>query len=401
MKIIVAGGGIGGLTAALALIQFGHDVTVLEQADAIGEIGAGLQVSPNGMRVIEALGLSDRLTAVAFQPEGIELRMGRSGRVVFDVPLGLAAEERWGAPYLHVHRADLIAVLSDSLQARAPGCIRLGARVEAYSQDAHGVTVALADGTDVSGDVLVGADGIHSRVRELMLGPDEPRFTGTVAWRAVVPVDQLGAHLPPPTACVWVGRQRHAVTYRLRGGALANFVGVVEQSDWRGESWSDEGTKAEALDHFRGWHPVIETLIRNAGTLNRWALYDRPPLPRWTDGRVALLGDACHPMLPFLAQGAVMAMEDAWVLAARLSESGAVIGALAAYQMDRHARTTAVQAGARANTHIFHRRNLLTQLATYGPMWVAGRMVPALVQARNDWIYAHDATATPQAKPLP
>ena len=344
-----------------------------------GGIGAGLQISPNGMKVFEALGMSDRIAANAFQPEGIELRMGRSGRVVFDIPLGLSAADRWGAPYLHLHRADLVEALAAELAERAPG----------------------ADGTHVDGAVLVGADGIHSVVRGMMLGPDKPRFTGNVAWRAVVPIERLGDDLPPPTACAWVGRGRHAVTYRLRGGALANFVGVVEHDGWQVESWSGEGLREDALRDFAGWHPVITNMIRQADVLNRWALFDRPALPRWHDGRVVLLGDACHPMLPFLAQGAVMAIEDAWVLAARLSEGGDVTHALAAYERDRRGRTEAVQAGARNNAKLFHRHNPVTQLATYGPMWLAGRAAPGFVHSRNDWIYGHDVTAGLHDKPLP
>lgn len=401
MKILIAGGGIGGLTAALALTQFGHDVTILEQAGSLGDVGAGLQISPNGMKVFEALGMADRIAATAFQPEGIEMRLGRSGRIVFDIPLGLAASDRWGAPYLHVHRADLVAALSAELAERAPGGVQLGAKLARYEQNETCVTAVLEDDTRIPGDVLVGADGIHSVVRAQMLGPDSPRFTGNVAWRAVVPIDVLGKHLPPPTACAWVGKGRHAVTYRLRHGLLANFVGVVEHDGWQVESWSGEGERADALADFSGWHPVIVNLIRNAGTLNRWALFDRAPLTRWSDGRVALLGDACHPMLPFLAQGAVMAVEDAWVLAARLSERQSVPASLAAYETDRRDRTGAVQAGARANAKLFHRHNLFTQMATYGPMWLAGRTAPGFVHSRNDWIYGHDVTASQSWKPLP
>ena len=401
MNILIAGGGIGGLTAALALTQFGHDVTILEQADSLGEVGAGLQISPNGMKVFEALGLSDRIAATAFQPEGIEMRLGKSGRVVFDIPLGLAAADRWGAPYLHVHRADLVSALSVELAERAPKAVRLGAKLARYEQDDTGVTAVLDDGTRVAGDLLVGADGIHSVVRAQMLGPDNPRFTGNVAWRAVVPIDLLGKHLPPPTACAWVGKGRHAVTYRLRNGLLANFVGVVERDGWQVESWSGEGDRMDALSDFSDWHPVIVNLIRNAATLNQWALFDRAPLTRWSDRRVVLLGDACHPMLPFLAQGAVMAVEDAWVLAARLSEGQSVPASLSAYESDRRDRTGAVQAGARANAKLFHRHNPVTQLATYGPMWLAGRAAPGFVHSRNDWLYGHDVTATQSGKPLP
>ncbi|MBI1238594.1 MAG: monooxygenase [Alphaproteobacteria bacterium] len=393
-RILIAGGGLGGLAAALALDRFGFEVCVLEQAAALAEVGAGIQLSPNGMKVLSALGVADRVAALAFRPEALEMRFGETGRTIFRVSAGAAAERRWGAPYLHLHRADLIAALEAALNERAPGAIRLGARVVAYEQDGAGVTVLLADGARVAGAALIGADGIHSAVRAQMLGPEAPRFTGNLAWRAVVPMERLGADAPPPTACVWVGARRHAVTYRLRRGTLANFVGVVERSDWREESWTARGTRAEVLGDFEGWHPIIRTLIEKADAQFRWALFDRAPLPQWSAGRVALLGDACHPMLPFMAQGAVMAIEDAYVLARRVSEGQDDIpSALEAYFAARIARTASVQARARANGERFHQRTALGRLTTYGPMWLAGRLAPSLIAARQDSIYGLDVTA--------
>jgi salicylate hydroxylase len=193
--------------------------------------------------------------------------------------------------------------------------------------------------------------------------------------------------VPPPAACVWVGEGRHAVTYRLRRGELANFVGVVEQDAWRGESWTEPGDRAEALAQFRGFHPIVLRLIERAEAHFRWALFDREPLDRWTEGRVALLGDACHPMLPFMAQGAAMAIEDAWVLATCLKAAAAVPAALIAYERARLERTAKMQSAARANARIFHRRTALGKLATYGPMWLGARLAPALVRRRQDWIY--------------
>lgn len=394
MRAIVAGGGIGGLAAALAFRQRGWEVAVLERAPALVEVGAGIQISPNGMKVLAALGVAEALAARAFEPEALELRLGRSGRRIFSIPAGPAATARWGAPYLHVHRADLLAILATALEARAPGCLRLPAQVTQYSQTAQAVAAHLADGTAVEGDVLVGADGIHSAIRTQMIGPDEPVFTGNVAWRAVVPMERLGAHTPPPTACVWAGPGRHAVTYRLRGGTLANFVGVVERDGWTREGWSEEGTREETLADFAGWHPVVTHLIAQAGTHYRWALFDRAPLPRWSDGRATLLGDAAHATLPFLSQGAVMALEDAWILARECAASPADIpAALTRFYALRIARTSAVQKGSRANAKTFHRRTRMSQLATYGPMWLAARLAPGVVRSRQDWLYAADVTA--------
>jgi salicylate hydroxylase len=222
-----------------------------------------------------------------------------------------------------------------------------------------------------------------------MLGQDAPQFTGNLAWRAVVPTARLGDLAPNPTACAWFGPNRHAVTYRLGAqGELTNFVGVVEQESWQEEGWSIRGDKADALKDFDSWHPVISHILKNADDLHRWALFDRAPLDRWVEGRVSLMGDAAHPMLPFLAQGAAMAVEDAWVLAQVISNGLA----LTEYQNQRLTRTSKVQAASRANMGLFHKSSMASQLATYGPMWLAGKLDPNIVHRRMDWLYGHDVT---------
>ena len=395
MKLIIAGAGIGGLSAALACLARGHEVHVFEQARGLEEVGAGIQVPANAMRVLDALGLGADLGARAFAPAQIETRMGKTGRVLFQIALHTrGGDPVWGAPYYHLHRADLIACLSEALAARAPQALQLGVRVETYTQDADGVSAALSDGRVVRADALIGADGLQSAVRTQMLGQDRPVFTGNVAWRAVVPVQHL-AHRPPPSACAWMGSGRHAVTYYVRGGALANFVGVVERDEEAGEErWDGRGDKAQALRDFAGWDPAVSGLIDAAETVYRWPLYDRTPLKTWCQGRVALLGDAAHPMLPFLAQGGAMAIEDAWVLAAQLSAPGQPVAtALAAYQARRYVRASRVQALSRANAKTFHQRTRLGQTMTYGPMWLGGRLAPGLVRRRLDWLYDYDVTA--------
>ncbi|HBF90037.1 MAG TPA: monooxygenase [Hyphomonas atlantica] len=391
MRVLIAGGGIGGLTAALAFDHFGHECSVIEQSGVLSEIGAGIQLSPNGMHVLSKLGVSAQIARHAFRPKALEMRMGRSGTRLFDIPLRKAAINRWGADYLHVHRADLIQALSDTLATRQPNALRLGAKGTSYEQDDAGVHAVLDSGERVSGDLLVGADGIHSAIRAKMLGPDAPRYTGMTAWRAVTPVSDL-THVPPPTAAVWTGSRRHAVTYLLRGGSLANFVGVVERKAKHLESWTTEGSREDALADFSGWNPVVNDIIQNAPVLHRWALFDRDELKRWSDGRAVLLGDACHPMLPFLAQGAVMAIEDAYVLARSVTSLADLPSAFKAYETLRKPRTSKVQAGARANAKLFHKSNPVTKLSTYGPMWVAGRMMESFVHGRNDWLYGHDVT---------
>lgn len=393
MHVLIAGGGIGGLTTALAFLKRGHRVTVFEQSQQLDEVGAGLQISPNGMHVFDALGVSARVEKDAFRPRAQELRFGKGGGRILSIPLRDIARDRWGGEYLHVHRADLIDALGGALIDRAPDSVRLGCRVAGYRQDESSITAVLDSGEEVSGDLLVGADGIHSAIRTSINGEDKPRYTGNVAWRVVVPVSALGQFAPPETASVWVGSRRHAVTYRLRRGSLANLVGVVECKERSIESWTSTGAREQALKDFKGWSPVIRTILEKAETLNRWALYDRDPLPRWVDGRAVLLGDACHPMLPFLAQGAVMAIEDAYVLARLVTQREILPEALATYEAERKPRTSRVQAGARHNAKLFHRADPVSKLATYGPIWIAGQFLPAFAHGQYDWIYSHDVTA--------
>jgi len=226
-----------------------------------------------------------------------------------------------------------------------------------------------------------------------LFGEERPRFTGNVAWRVVVPATARLKDLVPPTACVWVGPGRHAVTYYLRGGELVNFVGVVERTDWQHESWTERGDNKDLAADYAGWAKPIEAIIGDAGACYRWALFDRLPLPKWSEGDVTLLGDACHPMLPFLAQGAVMAIEDAWVLSRKLKNAGNIADAFAAYEAERKPRTSRVQKGARRQMGLYHKRGTAAQVATYGPMWLAAHLAPSVVHTRNDWLYSHDVVA--------
>ena len=388
MHVIVAGAGVGGLTCALALRARGHSVEIVEAAPELGEVGAGIQIPPNAARVLDRLGVLERLETRAVRPLALEARMGRSGRRVFRIPLDGSVLARWGGPYLHVHRADYVAALRDAFD----GPLHLGRRAVGYHDEDDCAALLMEDGSTLRADAVVAADGLRSALRAQMHGEESPRYTGNTAWRATVPVERLGGHAPDRTACVWMGPGRHAVTYRLRGGRLANIVGVVERDHRAAESWTERGTREDALEDFAGWHPVVTTLLERADTLHRWALYDRAPLSGWHKGRVALLGDAAHPMLPFMAQGAAMAVEDAWALADELREP--VPEALARYTARRLARASAMQARSRANARTFHRRGLPAQLATYLPMAVAGRLLPGLVLSRLDAVYAHDETGS-------
>jgi salicylate hydroxylase len=390
MRIIVVGAGIGGLAAALALARAKFEVEVVERAGVLREVGAGLQLSPNAMKALQWLGVSGSVEAASSEPQALELRTGKSGAKVFSIPVGPAARRRYGAPYLHIHRADLIEILRNAAEA-AGVRIRLGARLSAFTRPDNEVRVGLDNGTILETDLLVGADGMRSTVRRILFGSDHPRFTGAVAWRAIAPIEACPDL--PDAAVVWTGPGRHAVTYRLRRGSLINFVGVVEEGHWRHEGWDEEGDKADLAKAFEGWAPAVTSVIGAARSCHRWALFDRDPLPRWSDGRATLLGDACHPMPPFLAQGAAMALEDAVVLARCLAaQSEQPEAALLAYETRRKARTAKILQGARSNMGVFHRSNLVTQIATYGPMHIADALLPAFVRSRQDWIYAYDAT---------
>ena len=387
-RILIIGAGIGGLTLAHACLQNGFEVTLFEKAVSLEPVGAGIQISPNAVKVLKGLDLFDYVSENAFYPEAIETRLGRSGRQIFSIDLKGKSQRRWGAPYLHIHRADYISALSGALPQ---GVLKLGTDVKHIDQTDTHARVELSSGETIEGDILIGADGIHSVVRDYICGEVAADFTGNIAWRSIVPLEALGGNIPPPTACAWFGPGRHAVTYRLGAeGQFANFVGVVETDDWLEEGWSIEGQKGEALEDFDGWDPVITQLIETSDKLYKWALFDRPPLSKWHKGRVALLGDAAHPMLPFLAQGAAMAVEDGWVLSQAL-KSYPIEKALTLYHMARLPRTTKVQAASRANMKTFHISGPLSQLSTYGPMWIGGRVLPSVIGSRFDWIYGYNA----------
>ena len=388
-KAIIIGGGIGGLSAAICLRLIGWQVRVLEQAPKISEVGAGVQISPNGVKILEKMGVMSLLESSLFEPDAIEILMGVSGGKLLHLPMKDAAVHRWGARYIQIHRADLIAGLTARLAKLAPDTVQVGAQAASYTHHTNGVRVVLKDGTIEHADLAVGADGIHSTIRNQMLGPDTPHFTGNIAWRALVPLAQLGDLAPPATGCIWVGCGKHAVTTRIKAGATVNFIGVVKQSDWKKEGWKTEGHKQDALADFAGWDKRILNVIQNARVLHKWALFDRPPLPHWHDKHVVLLGDAAHPMLPSMAQGAVQSIEDAYILTQCLKEAkdDGIPRAIANYFDERIERVTKVQRVSAQNLRLFHKSSLPAQILSYGPIWLAGKLAPSLVQKRNDWLY--------------
>jgi salicylate hydroxylase len=357
-KIVVAGAGIGGLCAALALAKRKFDVSVYEQSPQLGEVGAGLQLSPNAMHVLEALGVAEHVKAKAFVPHSAVMRHYQSGKTYFTLPLGNIAVQKYGADYLHIHRADLHTILYHAC-IEMNVCIHLGKAVERYEHTSKDVSIYLSNQEILQADVLIGADGIKSKVQACMLGEAAAEFTGQVAWRGTVRADKLSEGLIKPNANLWVGPGKHFVSYYLRGGELINFVAVQERGSWQKESWNEPGDISELRETFSGWHPEVTELLNATEHCFLWALFDRKPLKQWSDRHVTLLGDACHPMLPFLAQGAAMAIEDSYALAHCLAADGLstdskIATALQTYQNLRLSHTSKIQLKARENANLYH-----------------------------------------------
>jgi salicylate hydroxylase len=352
LHALVIGAGIGGMAAAIALRRAGIDVSLFEQTIAQREVGAGIQISPNASRLLGRYGLGDAMARVAVRPSAIVFRRWQDGRVLGREELGDTIESQYGAPYYHFHRADLINLLAEAF---GRGNIELGRRLVDIEQDQSGVTAAFQDGTSERGDLLIGADGIHSRTRERLFGEEKPRFSGQIAYRGLAPAERVARLDLPLDVTNWLGPGGHFIHYYVSAGRFLNFVAVSEEASWTREQWSDRGSISDALGNYEGWHPQISTILTAVDETFKWALFDRNPLPQWTRGRVALLGDACHPMLPFMAQGAAQAIEDGATLAACLKNTAFdVAAAFQAYVALRKPRTTMLQAGSQANSTSFH-----------------------------------------------
>jgi len=390
--VLIAGAGIGGLTAALALLKRGFDVDVYEQAPQMKEIGAGLQLSANGNRALYALGVGDELKRLACEATGKEVRLWNTGRTWKLFDLGAVSVARYGFPYFTVYRPDLLEILAQAVRREKPDAIHLGARCTGCAQEGERVILSF-EGGEAAGDALVGADGVHSRIRQALFGADSPEFTGLVAWRGTIPMSRLPGHMRRLVGTNWIGPGAHVVHYPVHGGERMNFVGIVERGDWRVESWTAQGTAAECAADFRGWHPDVHGMIGNIDAPFKWALMGRPPMARWTTGRVTLLGDACHPALPMLAQGAVMAIEDGFILARALAAHDDVATALARYESARRERTRRVVAGSADNAKRFHNPALADPAGAQD--YVDREWNEARVKERYEWLFTYDVTTLP------
>lgn len=381
-KCLVIGAGIGGLAVARALALRGAEVTVLEQAEAIREVGAGLQISPNGFAVLRALGLADAMRAMGVQGEAVSLRDYRKGEVA---RLDLRCLDN--RDYYFLHRADLIDVLAEG--ARAAGVrIRLLQRVERVEPGVRPL-VHLSNGAVLEADLVVGADGLHSRARQALNGTVAPFFTRQVAWRAVVPNDEGRG----PEARVHMGPMRHVVSYPLRDSRLLNVVAVQERAAWTAESWNQKDDPMALRAAFDDFGPEVQDLLARIDEVYLWGLFRHPVASRWHDQGVAILGDAAHPTLPFMAQGACMALEDAWALADCVSGGGTMEERLGRYQARRAERARRVVDMASGNAWKYHLSFPPLRWAAHGVLRAGGRLAPERMMRRFDWIYGYDVTA--------
>jgi len=343
-RVAIIGGGIGGLTAANALIQAGIEVAVYEATPELKEIGAGVALHPNAMKVLRAIGVEEEVRKVAGRSQGQVMRNWKTGRLI-----GRTTREQqvasFGMAGATVHRADLLEVLAAALPAEI---VTLGRRCTEVLPDGETAIAVFADGSEIEADVIVGADGIHSPVRASLFGPDAPRFTGKICYRSVVPTGTVRGARPRSEGAQWFGPHGTIVLYPLRGEELINVVCHYDDDGYRHESWIAECSREEVLERYAGWNESLLRLFAAADTWYKWALYDRDPIPRWTRGRVTLLGDAAHPMLPYLGQGACQAIEDGAVLATALSaEASDPLTALARYERTRRPRANRVVLAAR------------------------------------------------------
>jgi salicylate hydroxylase len=398
LKIAVIGGGLGGLSAAVALRQAGFEVEVYEQAPELTQIGGGINMGPNAVRVLRRLGLGPGLDREGVRPLGTHQRRWQDGRTLQKAVLNPRCDALYGAPHVTIHRADLLAVIAAGLPSER---VHLGHRLVGLADRGEAIEARFENGARISCDVLVGADGIHSAVRAQLFGEEAPRFAGCVAYRGLVPTERiadLGLELGTQS---WVGPGAHLVHYPVSRGHLLNFVGWTEHDSWNREDWTDRATIERALAAFEGWHPQIRRIIAAADTCFIWALFDRDPLKRWSVGRATLLGDACHPMYPFMGQGAAQAIEDGAALAACLVAADGdpgrdLSGALKRYEELRLPRVTRLQELSRANKTRFHLPDGPAQEARDAQWAHAGDRSPDALR----WLYAHDpstlepATAT-------
>ncbi len=369
-SFLIAGGGIGGLAAALALAQDGHQLTLLEQSPEFGEVGAGIQLGPNTFRMFEELGLTQAVNQVAYFPPGLGMNDVTSGEKIFRIPLGDTARASYDFPYGVIYRPDLHRVMLEACRSQSNISLRTSSKVTGFTQSAHSVRITLEGGASLEAAALIGADGLWSKIREAVVGDGQPRVSGHIAYRAVLKREEVPAHLWNDEVLLWGGEKTHLVHYPLRRGELFNLVAVFHSNKYE-EGWDSFGDSAELTERFSQSTPQVKELLSKIETWKMWVLCDREPVANWSDGRVTLLGDAAHPMLQYLAQGAAQSIEDAVVMRQALRHHQSDIApAFQSYQQARYLRTGRVQLTARFYGDIYHasgvHRELRNQLIQSG-----------------------------------
>lgn len=384
VKILIAGAGIGGLTAAACLLQEGYNVEVYEQAPELGEIGAGIQCSAPAVKVFKHISIADKINEVGVKPKAFEFKLFDTGELLHKVPLAEQHLQMHGAAYYHIHRSDLHKILADRVLDLNPDCVFLNSAVVGFDETENGITLKLSDGRVIEGDILIGADGIKSAVRDQIVGKTPPDYTGQVAWRATVPTSRLPKGFMDTISAIWCGPKKHAVIYYLRSGEVLNFVACVENVNWQEESWTVKADWQELKDDFAGWHDDIQTIIDNLDKdqCYRWALNNRKPIDNWRTDHAVLMGDAAHATLPYMASGAVMAIEDAAVLTRALNKNDDIAKALDMFQRNRFERTAKIVTGSTELGDLYH--------LTTRQEFEEGFERRNVARERNEWLYAYD-----------
>jgi salicylate hydroxylase len=383
-KIIIAGAGLGGLSAAACLIQDGHDVQIYEQAPQLGEIGAGIQLSANAMHVLNHIGVGEAVSAISVRPGAYVFRLFDTAEVIQTFSLADEHQALHKAPYNQAHRADFHDLLVARVRELSPGCIHLDKRATGFVENEDSVTLNFADGSSASGDLLIGADGVKSAIRDQICGPVQAVYTGDAAWRVTVPTKDLPPNFIEEVMSVWMGPGRHAVCYYIRGGEILNFVGAVEADDEPDESWTAKFPWEKFKSDFEGWNDKVQTIIDmvDRDACYRWSMFKRPRLDFWSTKRATILGDAAHATIPYLAQGAAMAIEDGAVLMRALQQRDDLVDALKLYEGNRIDRTARVVETSDANKKLFHLDSVEEIRAAF-----ASRNEG---DDRNEWLYSYN-----------
>lgn len=392
LRVGIIGGGIGGLTLAATLAKAGIDAHLFERAPAFGEVGAGIQVTPNAVKVIRELGRWDELRRVSFLPQSIVGRNWHSGKVAFRTPLAAECLRLYGAEFFHTHRADLHRILLSLVPTNAT---TLSAQCVSVVETKRSAIAKFADGREFEVDLIVGADGIQSTVRKSLFGETAPRFTGNMCWRALIPLEKPNFDLVSPDSSFWLGPKGHVVTYYVNAGRAVNVVAIREAEAWVEESWNVRSSREELLAGYPNWHPNVLNLFSMAENIFKWGLFDRDPMTSWSSERVTLLGDAAHPMLPFLSQGAAMAIEDGYVLGAVLAENSEPAAAFKKYESLRLPRTSRVQLESRKRGETYHMSSPLKRWYRDALYRLKQMVNPQTTGIQANWVYSYNAISEP------